>query len=95
MAIQVVTAGRYNQRSWVKHRGGATISGPIFGVKVYEARPRLDGVYVWRLLTIVQETGTFTGLDAVGTAAQEYAVKHNYPYLPGVKHGALMNKVIL
>jgi len=95
MPIQVVTAGRYNQRSWVKHRGGATISGPVFGVKVYEARPRQDGVYVWRLLAIVNALGGFTVLSTVEKAAQEYAVKHNYPYLPGVKHGALMNKVIL
>ena len=95
MPIQVVTAGRHGQRSWSKRRGGKTLVGPVFGIKIYEAGPRPDGTYVWRLLDIVDAPGTFSVLSAVEEAAQEYAAKHNYPYLPGVKHGALMNKVIL
>jgi len=86
MSIQIVTAGRYNQRTWTKRVGRKVIGGPIFGVKVYEARPRAeDGQLCWRLVEVLPET--FTVFNTVAKAAEDYAAKNNLPYLPEVKHG--------
>ena len=94
MALQAVTAGRHSRKSWVRRSGGAVAyAGPLYGVKIYEARPRQkDHMMVWRLLRI--ENTTFTALSTVIQAAQMYAARNNLPYLPKIKHGARMMQVI-
>lgn len=93
MAIQAVTAGRHNQKRWIRRtQKGVRLAGALYGIKVYEAQPRKDGTFVWRLVRIERET--FSVLGTVIQAAHKYAKQHNLPYLPQLRHGDRMNQVI-
>lgn len=92
MPIQAVTAGRHNQRAFIRPAPKGRVVRPIFGVKVYEARPRKDGAFVWRLLRVEREV--FYVLGHAIQAARKYAEKHNLPHFPALKHGDRFVQVI-
>lgn len=92
MPLQAVTAGRFSQRIWTALKGTKRIMKPLYGVKLYEARPQADGRWTWRLVQVVGEP--FSGWNTVCRAAQEYAQQNNLPYLPELKHGDRMTQVI-
>jgi len=92
VSIQIVTAGRHGQRCWNRKVGGKVIGGPLYGVKLYEARARRDGMLVWRLVRVLEEA--FSVEETAMRAALKYADDHRLPFLPGVKNGERMTKVI-
>jgi len=93
MPIQAVTVGRYHQRSWKKVVSGKILVGPVYGVKLYEARPRKDGRLVWRLERVVVEQGSFSTLSTCTEKAKAYAERTNHPFFPDLKHGDLFTSI--
>lgn len=92
MSIQIVTAGRYNQRTWTKKVGRKILSGPIFGVKVYEATVRkTDGAMVWRLVRVLDTT--YSVETTAEKAAQRYAEGQKLPFAFGILHGEKLTQV--
>lgn len=93
MALRAVTAGRFGNRIWSRRRGQTVCLGPIYAVKMYEARAREDGTYTWRLLRVVTELPTFSVWASVVGAAEKYAETHNLLFLPNVRQGTKLTQV--
>lgn len=92
MKIQIVTAGRHGRKTWTRKIGRATLNGPLFGVKVYEAQARkADGALTWRLVRVLKET--FSVETTAETAAKKYAEEQKLPFAFGVRHGERMTQV--
>ncbi len=85
--MRIVTAGRYGSQVWAAVRGGVTLHGPLFAVKVYEARPRTkDGIVTWRLVRTLKTS--FSVKSTAVKKAQKYAETKKLLFLPEVTHGA-------
>lgn len=89
MVRRCITVGRAGSGTATRYSGGCRISRPIWCAKVYEARPRLDGVVTWRLVEYL-DWGTPSGK----TASQKFidkieamALDHGLDFIPDVKHG--------
>lgn len=55
---RIVTVGRYGARMATTRKGTARLSFPLYAVKVYEARPRMDGKLTYRLVETLDDTAT-------------------------------------
>lgn len=80
MPIRVVTVGSTGA---VLKEG--RFAKTLFGVKVYEAKPKKSGGWSWRLVGKIG--GSYSTEKEGWTAAQTYAKKARLPYAPKIKQG--------
>jgi len=72
-------------------RAGPYKHMPVYGIKVYEARPRKkDGVFTWKLEKVV-ETRSGHGISKKFTQlAVKYALEHGLLYIKGLTENSTL-----
>ena len=103
--IRIVSWGRLDSQTWSRHQAGRIVWSPVYCVKIFEALPRKDGVYTWRLVENVV-TGpsdpsavpplrpdTTTGVKEAERMARSYAKSVHLPFVQGVRHNQRTKQV--
>ena len=86
-----MTVGRDGARTATFWVGILRFSRPLWVSKIYEARPRADGILTWRLVDTVGESVSGNAPSQRSLReAEERAEAMEIPFIEGIRYGALV-----